>query len=177
MFQPILAVKLISLSKIHSVLAYGTSDDNSYIKSLPIPRLPTLFTPDELKLFTGTNLYFATIAKKESLEEEFEQIKVSTLSIPWLAPIWWGGVENSIEDAEPSNSLVELKDWIVLDAMYRSRALGLPGRPGGAMVPVIDIANHSNAANTRYEVLDDGGDVALLLMDRRASVGTEYCIR
>lgn len=43
-----------------------------------------------------------------------------------------------------------LRDWFLADAWYRSRCLELP-RSGDAMVPIIDMANHSPRPTAIYE--------------------------
>ena len=45
---------------------------------------------------------------------------------------------------------LSLRDWILADAWYRSRSLELP-RSGDAMVPIIDMANHSPQPSASYE--------------------------
>ncbi|KAF2462251.1 hypothetical protein BDY21DRAFT_10568 [Lineolata rhizophorae] len=64
---------------------------------------------------------------------------------------------------------ISFDDWKILDAMYRSRALEYPGL-GDAVVPCIDMANHSSGSSTvaAYEVSrsspsSDEPDAVLLL--------------
>lgn len=58
---------------------------------------------------------------------------------------------------------LSLQDWIFVDAMYRSRALDLPGT-GHSMVPCIDMANHASGDRTGaiYET-DSNGNAVLLI--------------
>ena len=54
-----------------------------------------------------------------------------------------------------------MADWALVDAWYRSRCLELPST-GDAMVPSIDMVNHSNEPDAYYDE-DSDGDVAILL--------------
>lgn len=108
---------------------------------------------------------------------EYSLLRQCTKSIPWLAPVWWGDVAQPVElsvttpglqfdideefaDSEPT---VTLEDWILLDAMYRSRALEWPGE-GEGMIPAIDMANHTVPANAEFKV-QTNGDFALLVKE------------
>lgn len=53
--------------------------------------------------------------------------------------------------------------------MYRSRALELPLGIGDAMVPILDMANHSadNRYNARFDINDNDGRVVLVVRDGR----------
>lgn len=104
----------------------------------------------------GTSLETALEAKLNSLDREFLHLRESTLGLKWCQTYWW--------DADsPTN--VTLHDWKIVDAMYRSRALDLPGT-GHAMVPMIDMANHASGDDTvaLYET-DEQGNGILVLCD------------
>lgn len=66
-------------------------------------------------------------------------------------------------------------DWALADAWYRSRCLELPSM-GDAMVPCVDMANHSNDPDAYYD--EDGeGDVEILLRPGyNVSTGDEVTI-
>ena len=70
-----------------------------------------------------------------------------------------------------------LADWKTVDAMYRSRALDLPGT-GHAMVPCIDMANHAsgNATTALYDTDANGNGTLVLQDDRSVDVGEEVTI-
>lgn len=111
--------------------------------------MPTLWTEDERLLLAGTSLEVALTAKLSALASEFELIQDKSSDIPcWNDMLWYAGA-------------IRLKDWILLDAWYRSRSLELP-RSGEAMVPCVDMVNHSSNPTAYYEV-HSGGDVRLLL--------------
>jgi hypothetical protein len=84
-----------------------------------------------------------------ALDREFSEFKEkSSSNFHWYKLLW-------------QDEVVESNDWALLDAWYRSRSLGLP-KSGEAMVPCLDFANHSDAANAYYEETADE-DVVLLL--------------
>jgi hypothetical protein len=149
-----------------------------YLKFLSIPPLPTLYSEAELALFAGTTLVPATEAKVEKLRSEFESLRRKTQQIPWLGPIWWeysssvAFDEHEFSDANATDDdddgdghvsdMIQFDDWLVLDALYRSRGLEWPGE-GEAMAPGIDMANHSIPANVEYEVLPETGEGTLIV--------------
>ncbi|KAK3373559.1 hypothetical protein B0T24DRAFT_529383 [Lasiosphaeria ovina] len=121
-----------------------------YIQFLPeTVLLPTLWTEEERLLLGGTSLEAAVSAKISSLDSEFGSIYEASSNIPrWNEALWESGA-------------VSFRDWILLDALYRSRCLELP-RSGESLVPCIDMVNHS-AAPTAYYDENAKDDVALLL--------------
>lgn len=58
---------------------------------------------------------------------------------------------------------VTAHDWVLLDAIYRSRSLELPSS-GESMVPCLDLANHSTQATARFEEVSQD-QVTLVLRD------------
>ncbi|KAF4125679.1 SET domain containing [Geosmithia morbida] len=121
-----------------------------YIKFLPreIP-VPTLWTDAERSLLAGTSLESAVNAKMASLSNEFEQVRTAASGVRF-----W--------DALLGNSrAVDAQDWALVDAWYRSRCLELPSA-GEAMVPCVDMANHSNEPDAYYDE-DGDGNVEILL--------------
>jgi hypothetical protein len=69
------------------------------------------------------------------------------------------------------------EDWKQVDAMYRSRALDLPGT-GHAMVPCVDMANHASGDEVvaLYETDKKGNAVLQLRWGKRISPGDEVTI-
>jgi hypothetical protein len=80
----------------------------------------------------------------------------------------------SWDDVWNSRTL-SLRDWMLADAWFRSRSLELP-RSGTAMVPVLDMANHSASPTARYEETDDHEALLLLRPDARIVSGDEITI-
>lgn len=139
-----------------------------YIKFLPESfDLPTFYTPEEYDLLQGTSLGTAVDAKMDSLGREFEHLRASTSNIPWCQRDWW---------SEETGQL-RFEDWKIVDAMYRSRALDLPGT-GHAMVPCVDMANHASGEMTGalYETDADGNAVLQLRRGQRLQKGDEVNI-
>lgn len=102
-------------------------------------------------------------AKMAALTREFDQLREQTQSIPWCAKIWW------------ETESLTLSDWILADAWYRSRSLELP-QSGEAMVPCLDMANHSAAPTAYYEQTDDGDVLLLLRPEQTVSADDEITI-
>jgi hypothetical protein len=167
-----------------------------YLQLLPIPDLPTLWNETELSLFEGTTLIPAVRAKRKKLESEFKALKQCTKSIKWLADMWWASPSKADteldeimrqlgapseeknedgDDLDNPNSLIKFDDWLMLDAMFRSRAMEWPGE-GDAMVPVLDFANHTLPANAEYEVDSDGSGLLLVKNGTNPEPGEEILI-
>ena len=127
-----------------------------YIKYLPKQfDLPSLWDVTELRLLQGTSLDTAMKAKLEILDGEFTTLRESTKSIEWCQKYWW--------DADTDG--LTFHDWKVLDAMYRSRAMDLPGI-GSATVPIMDMANHAEGTRAcAYYDADSDGNGILWLQD------------
>ncbi|KAI4209915.1 MAG: hypothetical protein LQ351_007200 [Letrouitia transgressa] len=136
-----------------------------YVQSLP-PRipLPTFWNDVERACIAGTSLDGALQSKLRSLDKEFTQLREATLLIDWCHHHWWSGK-------------LTFKDWKHIDAMYRSRALDLPG-VGHAMVPCIDMANHASGDDTvaLYDTLPNGTAVLALREGKQLTLGDEVTI-
>jgi hypothetical protein len=138
-----------------------------YIKFLPQEELPTFWNDDERELLAGTTLKPAVDAKLKSLQKEYDRLRSLTEKVPWCAKIWW----------DEDSGLLTFDDFAQVDAMYRSRALEYPGI-GEAMVPCLDMANHTAGQATAavYET-DNRGDAILLLRDGKVlDAGSEVTI-
>lgn len=139
-----------------------------YVRALPkeVP-LPTFYTEEQREMLIGTSLFDALEQKMASLEREFEQIRQETESIAWCRKAWW----------DDETGRLTFQNWLLADALYRSRALELPSI-GDAMVPVLDMANHSadDRYNARYEVTEDGRVLLLVREGKQLSGGEEVTI-
>lgn len=136
-----------------------------YLKFLPSSfTLPTFWNAAERELVAGTSLEPALHAKLKSLDREFATLREVTASIGWCQDHWW-----SVDTAQG----VSIDDWRLVDAMYRSRALDLPGT-GNAMVPCIDMANHASGDHTSalYDT-DSNGNATLILRKGKCIVPGE----
>lgn len=138
----------LALRASHSSI--GVSNPwTEYLRFLPenIP-VPTLWNEDERLLLRGTSLETAVNAKMLALEAEFDAVQDASSNIPcWNDTLWESGA-------------IGVRDWMRLDALYRSRCLELP-KSGEAIVPCIDMINHSSNASTYYDE-DLKDDVVLL---------------
>lgn len=139
-----------------------------YFRALPkqIP-LPTFYTEEQREMLIGTSLFDALEQKMASLEREFEHVREMTESIGWCRKAWW----------DEETGRLTFQDWLLADALYRSRALELPGI-GDAMVPVLDMANHSadDRYNARFEIGEDGKVLLLVREGKQISDGEEVTI-
>ena len=139
-----------------------------YVQFLPshIP-LPTFWENADMELVKGTSLEVALRSKLNSLSREFDNLRESTQSIKWCQQYWW----------DQDTGCLSLDDWKQVDAMYRSRALNLPGT-GHAMVPCIDMANHASGKGTvaRYDTDADGGGILVLRNGKSSTAGEEVTI-
>lgn len=129
--------------------------------------LPTLWTEDELVLLYGTSLKDAVDFKVSSLEAEFDRLREATQSIPWCNREWW----------DDESGHLSMDDWKIVDAMYRSRALDLPGA-GHVMVPCVDMANHASGDDTvaLYETDEERNAVLQLRWEKKLRSGEEVTI-
>lgn len=69
-----------------------------------------------------------------------------------------------------------LQDWILNDALLRSRYIRLPEPIGDTMVPVLDFANHSHPSVARYDYDEFGDAVLVLNPDVEVKEGMEITI-
>lgn len=146
----------------------GTSNSwTEYVKFLPSEfPLPTFWNDAERKLLDGTSLKAALQAKLKSLDREFAHLRESTEGLE-CCKYWW--------DAEVGR--LSINDWKTVDAMFRSRALDLPGT-GHAMVPYIDMANHASGDETvaLYDTDMNGNGILVLRDGKRLKAGEEVTI-
>ncbi|KAL0777894.1 hypothetical protein CaCOL14_005547 [Colletotrichum acutatum] len=105
----------------------------------------------------------ATAAKIVALTDEFDELREISATLPFWNELFW------------ESDKVSLIDWVRVDAWFRSRCLELP-KSGEAMVPVLDLANHSSKANAYYEENDKDEVVLLLRPGCRVSSGDEMTI-
>ncbi len=152
---------------------------------MPIPPVPTLYSDLELSTLRGTTLYPAVIAKSRSLRKEFDALRKSTERLSGISELWWGeslsylslsglNIDDPVDNGDDGLGLVKFEDWVILDGIYRSRALEWPGKDE-AIVPGVDMANHFSPPNTLYEV-HDGSGYLLLKKGNSVQAGEELCI-
>jgi len=152
-----------------------------YVRILPrLVPVPTMWSEEQRLFLVGTSLevsstllYFslttnynfqsAINAKVAALGREFELLREKTTNIPWCNKCWW------------DDELLTICDWILIDALWRSRSLELPNA-GEAMVPCLDMANHSSVPNAYYEETSDNSVALLLRPDVKVEVGAEITI-
>lgn len=139
-----------------------------YFRALPkqIP-LPTFYSEEQREMLIGTSLYEALDQKMASLERDYDHIKEMTESIAWCQKAWW----------DESSGCLTFQDWLLADALYRSRGLELPGI-GDAMVPILDMANHSSdeGYNARFEIGSNGEVLLIVRDDKKIAEGHEITI-
>ncbi|KAK2746471.1 hypothetical protein FQN57_003097 [Myotisia sp. PD_48] len=139
-----------------------------YIKFFPpIYRMPTFYSGEERELLQGTSLEPALNAKFDSLKREYADFRERTEKIPWCKRDWY--------DEETREMRVD--EWALADAIYRSRALDLPGT-GHAMVPCIDMVNHAAGDKTiaRYDTDPEGNAVLQVCYGRQLRADEEITI-
>lgn len=125
-----------------------------YVKFLPFRiTIPTFWNDEERLLLTGTSLEAALEHKLKSLDHEFMMLRDKTSCIEWCRHHWWNAETGTLT----------FDDWKQIDAMYRSRALDLPGT-GHAVVPCIDMANHASGSETKALYDTDGNGNAILAL-------------
>ncbi|KAK7964922.1 hypothetical protein PG988_009926 [Apiospora saccharicola] len=123
-----------------------------YVGLLPsqIP-VPTTWSDAERAHLQGTSLESAVSAKLFALTKEFDAIKAKSDDLRfWYDNVW-------------ADERVTSHDWVLLDAIYRSRSLELPSS-GESMLPCLDLVNHSAQATARFEEVSQD-QVTLVLRD------------
>lgn len=105
--------------------------------------------------------------KISALDAEFDRLRDATQSIAWCEMEWW----------DEETGKLTLEDWKIVDAMYRSRALDLPGS-GHVMVPCVDMANHASGEETvaLYETDEERNAVLQLRWGKKLRQGEEVTI-
>lgn len=132
-----------------------------------------------MSVFAGTTLVPAVSLYTKKLLIEWRQLRQATRSVSWLSPIWWGlearaepHVLQETDDGEDSTDetlgMLEFEDWVILDAMYRSRTLELPDE-SEVMIPGIDFVNHRNPANAIFRYQEESNDGTLLPLSALSS--------
>lgn len=148
-----------------------------WVRSLPPGKdinLPIAWEEDELRTIEGTSIYDATIAKIKVLKASYERFFSEEQIRNDIATFVKSG---SNENPSPHDLVISFFDWLLIEQWISSRSLGVPDAEGyleTVMVPVVDLCNHSGAANCRYDILEEG-DV-ILLADRDIKKGEELFI-
>ncbi|MCJ1285638.1 hypothetical protein MMC26_004979 [Xylographa opegraphella] len=138
-----------------------------YIRFLPTNfSMPTFWTDEERKLLRGTSLAPALRNKLKAIDREFAHLRTATESLE-CCKAWW--------DAD--FGYLTIQDYLRVDALYRSRAMDLPGT-GLALVPCIDMANHGSgdATNALYETNAHGNAILVLATGKAPKAGEELLI-
>lgn len=98
-----------------------------------------------------------------NLGRELDALRESTSEISWCQKCWW------------DKGFLQLRDWYLLDAWYKSRCVELP-LAGESMVPCLDFANHSSEPNAYYDQTSDGSAAILLRPDIVLDIASEILI-
>ncbi|KAH7262306.1 hypothetical protein BKA59DRAFT_505339 [Fusarium tricinctum] len=160
----LLAHLVLSTREESSTRGPASTPWTEYLKFLPrhVP-VPTMWSEVERALLQGTSLEAALDAKFAALNKEFDELQAKSSDLPFWSSLFW------------EKETVTIKEWVLVDAWYRSRYLELP-RSGHAMVPGLDMANHSHAPTAYYDE-DDKDNVVLLARPGAAvSAGEEVNI-
>jgi len=138
----------------------------SYLQFLPKEtNMPTFWSEAEQELAQGSSLGSPLTQKLSSLRREFDSLIQACRGIDWCKQYWLD------PNPETGASYLTFDDWLLVDAMYRSRAMELPSH-GLCMVPVADMANHAmnTSVTARTFVHPETHDVQLVLdQDRTLS--------
>lgn len=141
---------------------------SEYIKFLPDETsLPTFWSEEQLGCFWGTTLQRMVETKLQSLDREFTQFRNATKDIEWTSA-WW----------DEDTGCASMQDWKVVDAMYRSRCMSLD-QYGSSLVPVMDMANHTNLWKSKgmYATDPETKNVRLTLEEKKSlKAGRELTI-
>ncbi|OTB16531.1 hypothetical protein K445DRAFT_58775 [Daldinia sp. EC12] len=124
---------------------------------------PTTWAEPELSLLKGTSLESAVAAKLAALTKEFDNLQEKLANSPY-----W----NELISIDES---ITIQDWVLLDALFRSRSLGLP-RSGESMVPCLDLVNHSSQATAYFDESNEGEVVLYLRKGCVVPAGSEITI-
>ncbi|SZF02551.1 unnamed protein product [Blumeria hordei] len=98
--------------------------------------VPTMWPAAEQCQLAGTSLAEPLKAKLTALTAEFARLTTQARRMPW-----WHHDDYSF------------RDWLCLDAWYRSRCLDLPVS-GPSLVPGLDLVNHATPAVAYFEQLN-----------------------
>ena len=132
---------------------------SEYVKFVADERnLPTFWTEQERKCLWSTTLDQHVDAKLRALEKEYSDFCEASKHISWSKE-WWGDV-----------GCLNIEDWKVVDAMYRSRAMDFDSY-GLCLVPIMDMANHGieEVSNAMYSIEGENKE-ARLYLDGKDSV-------
>lgn len=102
-------------------------------------------------------------AKLSTLTREFDDLREKSSALAFWNSLFW------------EKDTATRQNWILADAWYRSRCLELP-RAGDAMVPGLDMVNHSHHATAYYEEDDQDGVVLILRPGVEVTGGEEVTI-
>ncbi|KAI2625818.1 SET domain-containing protein [Hypoxylon sp. NC1633] len=124
---------------------------------------PTLWTESELSYLKGTSLDPAVSVKLIVLTNEFEDLRAKVAELSYWNELFL------------PDGMITIQDWILLDALFRSRSLGLP-KSGESMVPCLDLVNHSSQATAHFDETSNGDAVLYLREGCQVTGGGEITI-
>lgn len=135
-----------------------------YVQSMPPARdinLPLSWTDDELDLMKESSIYDGLLAKRAHLKLAYADLFSSQDLRQDIANYVCG---TSAEKVPALSQEVSFYDYILIEQWILSRCLQLGDSrqaPATAMIPIIDIANHSCNANAYYEYEKKNGRIVL----------------
>ena len=162
-----LLVQITSSSSDVTVKIGNAHPWTEYVRFLPTDfTLPTFWTDAERELLEGTSLAAALEFKMGAIQREFDNLRSSTADLD-CCKVWW----------DRDIGRLTIYDYLQVDALYRSRAMELPGT-GLALVPCIDMANHGSGEeiNALYETDANGSAVLILANDKTPQKKEELLI-
>lgn len=177
--------KLIARFLIYQILAIrrGTPDPKfaGWIQSMPASKdiaLPFAAEDDDIQTLEHTSIFEATVAKKHVTALNYKGIfSGQELRDEIKEYIKQGPLADELKEVEFE---VTFNDWILVEEWIASRALAYPDEESEeleiAMVPVVDLCNHSRESNAVYRVADDGSGGIELVTTKDCKDGEELCI-
>ncbi|KAF3058672.1 SET domain-containing protein 8 [Daldinia childiae] len=147
--------------------------DSEPLTLLTIPK-ELVLSAEGVEEYAKENKYFrqlldtagrqsAVAAKLTVLTKEFDDLRENMATLPY-----WNDIL-SIDES------ITIRDWILLDALYRSRSLGLP-KSGESMVPCLDLVNHSSQATAYFDENSEDEVVLYLRKGGLVPAGSEITI-
>lgn len=143
-----------------------------WVESLPTlgeMKLPISWDRQDVEDLVGTSIYEATLSKINFLKfrysSYFESQEIRTIVSEYVSS--GPSPDTSLE----TNTEITFQDWLLIESWIASRSLEVidQSTAGKAelslclgLVPIVDMCNHSNAANAKYELDEKTSDVSLV---------------
>lgn len=158
---------MLSVKKGTPDKAFGT-----YVRAMPAARdinLPLSWTDDEVDLMEGTSIYDGLLAKRAHLKLAYADFFSSEELRREIGEYVAGDVQDKASVPALSKEL-SFYDFLLIEQWILSRSMQLKVDSDApedldsvAMIPIVDIANHSSSAsNAHYEYLVDEKRVVLV---------------